>query len=205
MKKLLLLSLIIGVIPSVYADNSSLRPGAMYFGLQAGYGGTNWSRITVKDNLLKFNLPDKSEDTGPVVGFFTGINIGHHYGVELDYKRYKNSKICFANNIYKPQPFCMVSRTQNVSLLGKLRIAIGKRAEIYSVMGATYIMRRDTLTHKKAFGGVFGAGVNIGVAKHIVNGLEFDFATGKAGINEVPAKSYVPFLTSINYRVAFYT
>lgn len=180
----------------------------VYVGLMGGYGSTNWSKIHTSDDTLQTTLPSQAKDGGAVWGIFIGDNIGKNYGVELRYQRFANSKISFTQyNEYSPPPdfpaFTMTSKTESYSLLGKLRVPVTQNFELYAVMGGAYTERKDELANVYGLAGVFGAGSRIIFNNHISNALEFDFVTGNASINLEPAKSYLPFLTSLNYKFIY--
>jgi hypothetical protein len=179
-----------------------------YAGLLAGYGSTNWSKIKTDDPTLQNSLPSHADDSGLAWGAFIGDNINSHYGLELRYQHYANSKISFAKfNEYAPPPsfpaFTMSSSSYNIAFLGKLRVQPTPHVELYSLLGLSYTHRQDKLVTLDGLGGFFGAGTRFMVNKHFSLGPEFDFVTGNEKVTLSPAKTYLPFLTSINLKVQY--
>lgn len=181
----------------------------LYAGIMDGYGSTNWGKISSSDDTLQTSLPSDAQDSGNVWGFFIGDNIAKNYGVELRYQKFATSKISFAQfNEYSPgadgfPAFSMNSETDSYSLLGILRIPVNNIIELYSVIGGAYTQRRDQLANVSGIGGVFGGGARIIFNKQFSSSLEFDFVTGNAPVNLMPAENYLPFLTSLNYKLIY--
>ncbi|MBY0377228.1 MAG: hypothetical protein K2Q33_01525, partial [Gammaproteobacteria bacterium] len=165
-------------------------------------------KISSSNDTLQTSLPSDAQDSGNVWGFFIGDNIAKNYGVELRYQKFATSKISFTQyNEYSPAPdfpaFSINSETDSYSLLGILRIPVNNIIELYSVIGGAYTQRKDPLANVSGIGGVFGGGTRIIFNNHFSSSLEFDFVTGNAPINLRPAESYLPFLTSLNYKLIY--
>jgi hypothetical protein len=192
----------------VYSQAFMSAQHEIYIGVLGGYGSTNWSKIQTDDPTLQASLPSHAKDAGLTWGVFIGDNIGKHYGVELRYQKFANSAISFAKyNEYAPapdfNPFTMTSKTENYSLLGKLRVMAYPNVELYSILGASYTKRSDTLAKIGGLGGVFGGGTTFVINSHFSNALEFDFITGNASITLMPSTTYQPFLTSLSDKFIY--
>jgi hypothetical protein len=179
-----------------------------YAGLLTGYGSTNWSRIATSNDSLQATMPSSAKDDGLSWGLFLGDNINTHFGIELRYQRFANSKINFAQfNEYNPPDyaaFSINSKTEAYLLLAKLRIPISSSIELYSVFGGSITYRKDQLNSLNGFGGVFGGGTDFTLTKYWHDSLEFNFVTGNAPINLAPAEYYQPFLTAIVNKISFF-
>jgi hypothetical protein len=203
MRKIITLALCLNALPVLAAPQ-------FYSGLMLGYGSTNWNKLQTSlnpNNGLDFSLPTSTEDSGLVSGVFLGMDLNKYYGAEIRYQHFKDSTIKFeAPNAYHDDllPFSMVSKTQSVSFVGKLRIPATAKITLYSLLGGAFTMRQDELGNVSGFGGVFGFGTQYNLNAHWKSSLEFDFVTGNAKISEYPAKDYLPFLTSFNYKLSYY-
>ena len=180
-----------------------------YLGTLAGFGTTNWSKITTTDITLQNSLPSHAKDTGLTWGILIGDNINQHYGIEFRYQHYKNSAISFADyNEYAPPPyannaFTMISKSYNIALLGKLQAQPKSYLNIYSLIGLSYTHRSDRLANIGGLGGFFGAGFTFSICKQWALGPEFDFVTGNEKVTLYPSETYLPFLTSLSVKLIY--
>ncbi len=194
---------------SLLVTSASALGNTWYAGILGGYGSTNWSRISTENDSLQATMPSGAKDDGFTWGLIVGDNINTYFGAELRYQRFANSRVSFAQfNEYDPDsnfaPFDMNSRTEAYMFLGKLRIPVNQRLELYSIFGASITYRKDQLNSLHGLGGVFGGGADFAVTQHWHNGLEFDFVTGNAPINLAPAQYYQPFLVSLVDKIEYF-
>lgn len=186
-----------------------------YMGLLSGYGNTNWSRITTNNDFLTTSLPSGSNGEGITWGVFVGDDFNKHFGAELRYQHFDNSTVEFAefNNYSTPDAvtgiapaFSMISKTTSIQLLGRMRVTINaaKTLQAYTVLGASATHRSDVLRHATGLGGVFGAGMQYQMNQHFASSLEFNFVTGDASVDLKPALYYIPFLTTVVYKLSYY-
>lgn len=185
-----------------------------YAGVLAGYGNTNWTRISTSNDFLTTSLPDGSRDDGLSWGIFIGDDYSQHFGVELRFQQFADSSIHFArfNNYSTPgtdgiaPAFTMTSRTNSIQLLSRMRVSINKSdtLQAYSVLGASATHRSDILRKIAKLSGVFGAGMQYKMTQHFTSSAEFDFITGDAKVDLKPAADYLPFLTTVFYKLSYY-
>lgn len=180
----------------------------LYTGIIAGFGSTNWSRISTSDPDLQSTLPAQVKDNNTVIGTYLGIVLNSYLNIELRYEHYSSSTISFAQfNEYAPppfNPFSMKSDTNNWALLSKLKISIAKKWQLNPIFGAGYTTRNDILASQSSIAGIFGLGFSYQLFTHTMCSISFNYMTGKATINLTPAKSYVPFLTQVTYNLEYY-
>ena len=177
-----------------------------YTGILGGYGSTNWTRISTSDPALQASLPKSAQDSGFTGGIFVGDNINQNFGLEARYQHFADSTVSFGYTSYhsNDKPFTMTSKTSAIMLLAKFRLPLGARWEAYSIAGGTFTLRSDSIANVNGLGGVFGGGTDFAFNAHWHNSIEFDFATGNATINELPAKNYQPFLTALVDKVIYF-
>lgn len=210
--KIYCFSLALGLVAALTATNS--LASHYYAGVLTGYGNTNWSRITTNNDFLTVSLPSSSNGEGVTWGVFVGDDFSEHFGAELRFQHFADTRVDFAefNNYATPAAdgiapaFNMTSVTTSIQLLSRMRVAINhaKTLQAYSVLGASATHRSDVLRHGTGIGGVFGAGMQYQMSQHLASSLEFNFVTGSASVDLKPAQTYIPFLTSCVYKVSYY-
>lgn len=177
-----------------------------YFGVLVGYGNTNWSKIIASDITLQASLPISTDDGTAVYGVYFGKSVTSWLGFEARYQRFTETKVSFADqNLYDPpsfKKFHMYSDTSNFDFLSRFDLRVQKSLGFFTVIGASYTMRRDKISNLNGLGAVFGFGADY-IYDSFRQGIEFDFTTGKAKIDLNPAQGYLPFLTQFSYRVSY--
>lgn len=205
-------SLALGLVAALTATH--LLATNYYAGVLTGYGNTNWSKITTNNDFLTVSLPNSSNGEGLTWGVFVGDDFNEHFGAELRFQHFADTRVGFAqyNDYATPdvngvaQAFSMTSVTTSMQLLSRMRVAVNqaKTLQAYSVLGVSATHRSDTLRQGTGVGGVFGAGMQYQMTQHFASSLEFNFVTGDASVDLKPAVAYIPFLTSFIYKVSYY-
>lgn len=194
------------VILSLFLFNSTYA-AQFYLGVSGGYGSTNWQRTVDTDNdpSIQLSAPYKAQDSGAVYALLAGVNWHKYFGAQFIYARPSTAEVYFKTPNFYNNITLLRSKTYLYGLAGKLMVPLqDEPITLYSLLGAAYVYRKDTLAHKGKLGGLFGAGVDYTINQHFSAGFEFRFATGDAKVELATADTYVPFIDSYSITLKYY-
>lgn len=197
-----------------------------YMGASLGYGSTDWSELVNHDSnpsdasQVLNAAPESAEDKGRDYGFFVGYTFTPNYALELTYRRFQTSYIHFdtdysqyyTNNNVQIANFD--SSTYNYSLLNKFIWNVTDNFGLFSDFGPGYTHRYDILAGAsngtsngpQGLGqlvATFGAGANYEITPHFMATVEGDYSTGWGKSELYPVDNYVPFLYSVDFKLAY--
>lgn len=207
-------------LTAAYADHP------FYIGASLGYGSTDWSELVNQDPnpdnapLVLDASPDSAKDSGRDYGFFIGYTFTPNYALELSYRRFQTSYVHF-NILYSLYEYGdgtpiqdFYSSTYNYSLLNKFIWNVTNSFSLFSDLGPGYTHRSDILANASngiSYGpssiaqivATFGAGANYEITPHFMATVEGDYSTGWGKSELYPVDDYVPFLYSVDFKLAY--
>ncbi len=180
-----------------------------YLGGLLGWGCTTWDQLVATDIPVRFAAPIKTKDTGPVWGFYGGYEFIRHLAIQVGYARFPETKLNFDPdyNFYLPLTQ-MTSKTESYSILMKFIVPLGhgrisNRFSMYASAGVSFTHRKDALLNDSHAGPRFGAGFNYDINSRWTTELGFQYYAGYDTPIQDFARKYIPFLYSLEGRLAF--
>jgi len=184
-----------------------------YFGLQFGYGSTDWSQLVARYSdqaeytLLSLSAPIQAGDKGVTWGFVIGWEVQPHFAMEMNFERFPNTTVTFdPSSIYSINYAIvnMQSHTYAYDFLGKFMVQIAKTGiRGFASAGAALIHRHDALVNTGHIDPTFGVGLNYIFACRVMAEVGFQYYAGYGKAVLRPAINYIPFLYSIHLKVAY--
>ncbi|MDI1351337.1 MAG: outer membrane beta-barrel protein [bacterium] len=207
--------LLIQIAPLLcHAQNSTNNSivHSLYLGVQGGYGSTTWEGLVPNQknqNLaLSMSTPIETHEGGGVWGGIFGYELNQNFAIEGQYMHYPKANIFFDsgslfsfNNNDQTQ---LTTNTETLSLMAKLMVRISNsKVRAYSSAGITDIHRKDMLTDQWHVGPAFSVGLNYEISDHFMAEIGGNYAAGFGESQLSPAESYIPFLYSGTFRLAY--
>ena len=174
-----------------------------YVGVSLGYGNTNWQQMISQDEITSTSTPVSGSGSGVAAGIVVGYELSSHFAVEANYARFPTSDIKFdLPNVYGVDS--LTSRTNEYSIVAKFMVPVGTpKIKAFSEIGPAYVQRIDDMAKKGRIGGVFGVGVDYNFSPRWMTELGFQYYTGYGESELKPVYDYIPFLYTINLRLAY--
>lgn len=175
-----------------------------YGGVLLGYGNTNWDQMISQDASTSVSTPTTAGGSGVAEGLMLGYSINPHFSFEGDFTHFPNADLTFEPySVYAPLTET-TSKTNAYTIFGKFMLPIGEsKVSAFSEIGPAYVQRNDDLAEKGHFGGAFGVGADYYFTPHWMGELGFQYYTGFGDSTLKPAYDYIPFLYTVNLRLAY--
>lgn len=182
--------------------NTAFHPA--YVGIMLGYGNTNWDQMISQDLSSSKSTPISAGGSGVAEGLMAGYSLSRYFALEGDFTHYPEANLVFAaNSVYQPLTQTD-SKTNSYALFGKFMLPLGNSGfSPFSEIGPGYVQRNDDLAQKGHFGGAFGVGVDYNINSRWMTELGLQYYTGYGDSTLKPAYDYMPFLYTINLRIAY--
>jgi hypothetical protein len=197
---------------SVVSQADSEKRHPFYIGLMSGYGSTTWRQLVPPQSkanaAISLSTPSRVTEGGAIWGVFAGYELMPTFAVEAAYTRYATADIYFDElslfTFDHDGRTQFSTKTEVVSASGKLMLLIPKTPlKAFSSVGAAGIHRDDILTNHWRLSPTFGVGLDYSITEHIMAELGINY-TGGYGESELdPVNSYIPFLYSGFFRIAY--
>ncbi len=175
-----------------------------YIGGILGYGNTNWSQMVSQDGASSNATPISAGGSGVAGGVFAGYELNPYFAVEGNYMYFPSANIQFTpgNTTYGTDAF--TSHTNEYTVMAKFMLPLpNSKFRVFSEIGPAYVQRHDDLADKGHIGGGFGVGVDYLMSQHWFAEAGFQYYTGY-GVSELrPVYDYIPFLYTVNVRLAY--
>ncbi|NNM59092.1 MAG: outer membrane beta-barrel protein [Legionellales bacterium] len=187
-------------VPS--SDDNIFRPA--YIGVLLGYGNTNWDQMVSQDASTATSTPISAGGSGVAEGITLGYAFTRYFTLEGDYTHFPDATLEFSSySVYRPLTET-TSKTNAYGLFGKFMLPLdnGKWSP-FSEIGPGYVQRNDDLAQKGHFGGAFGVGIDYFMTSHWMTELSLQYYTGYGDSTLKPAYDYIPFLYTVNLRIAY--
>ncbi len=174
-----------------------------YVGVSLGYGNTNWQQMISQDEITSTSTPVTGKGSGVAAGIVAGYELSSHFAVEANYARFPTSHLTFElPNVYNIES--LTSRTNAYNIVAKFMVPVGSpKFKAFSEIGPAYVQRDDDMTNKGRIGGVFGVGVDYNINPRWLIELGFQYYTGYGESELKPVYDYIPFLYTLNMRLAY--
>lgn len=195
------------------ADEVLLFQRKIYLGVLGGYGSTTWDGLVPSkknaNGAMTMSTPIKVEEGGSVWGGMIGYELFSSFALEANYTRYADARVHF-------DPFSIFTfdydgkeefntRTEAFSLMGKVMFVIpDTRMRLYSSFGLANVHRSDMLLDQWRVSPSFGVGVNYHLNQHVMAELGGNYIAGFGESQLNPTNSYMPFLYSVTFRLAYF-
>lgn len=193
------------------ASNTPFRYPA-YIGVAGGYGSTTWQGLVPSasnQNLaLSISTPTWVDEGGFTWGMLAGYEFSPYFAIEASYAHYPDATIVFDStslfafeNDGKTE---LVTHTDTVSLMAKLMLIIPHtQIRAYSSAGAARVLRTDDVNRNWRISPTFGVGLNYEITAHLMGELGANYTAGYGESELNPANDYVPFLYSVQLKLAY--
>ncbi len=214
-----LFALAVQAEPTCKPHSEALQPLVDHrfsIGAVLGYGTTNWSMLSAYCqgdqtclSTMSASTPVGAEDDGFAWGVKIGYQIVENFAVEAVYRRFHDSAIQFGEwsfyDVLPPDiPTTVSSSVYAYSLMGKFFAPMfGSQFYAYAEAGPTVTHRKDLLTHGAHVNLSFGIGLGTVFWERLQAEIELFYSTGFDHSTLTPAKSYMPFLLSLGFQVAY--
>ena len=197
----LLISIALSMITNSALAESVDHP--FYFGVQGGYGNTDWARLVSQDDLSATATPSTATGDGFAYGLLTGYQITPRIALEADYLRFPDSDLTFVTpNIYGISS--MTSETEYYSVIAKLFLLTNSDFRIFGDMGWGYVRRSDDMVGSISNSGLtFGLGADYSISEHWLGIFSFEYTPGTGVAAEDASALYVPYLYSLTLGLAY--
>ncbi|MFN7096266.1 MAG: outer membrane beta-barrel protein [Gammaproteobacteria bacterium] len=175
-----------------------------YAGVLVGYGNTNWDQMVSQDASTATSTPTSAGGSGVAEGITLGYSISRYFSLEGDFTHFPKATLTFAPySVYRPLTET-TSQTNAYALFGKFMLPLGNsKFSPFSEIGPGYIQRDDDLAQKGHFSGSFGVGLDYYITPHWMAELGLQYYTGYGDSTLKPAYDYIPFLYTVNLRIAY--
>ncbi|MBY0545575.1 MAG: porin family protein [Gammaproteobacteria bacterium] len=175
-----------------------------YVGVFAGYGNTNWQQMVSQDASTATSTPTSAGGSGVAEGIMLGYSISRYFALEGDFTHFPSADLVFAPySVYRPLTET-TSKTNAYALLGKFMLSLDNgKFSPFSEIGPGYVQRNDDLAQKGHFGGSFGVGADYYITPHWMAEIGLQYYTGYGDSTLKPAYDYIPFLYTVNARIAY--
>lgn len=210
-KLLLLLNCLLCLSTSYAADNS-VSQYPFYAGITLGYGSTTWGGLVPPPNkqnmAMAISTPIYVNEGGFVGGLFAGYEIIPAFAIEASYLRYPNAKVTFDDTSLFTLDHVgeedLITHTEVLTFMGKIMLFIPCTSiRAYSSFGAAEIHRWDELRDHHKVTPTFGLGLNYNFTPHVMGQFGIDYVAGHGESELDPCSSYMPFLYSAFFQMAY--
>jgi len=186
----------------------------MYVGALAGYGSTTWQGLVPSSgnqNLaLSMSTPLQVSEGGAVWGFLAGYEISQYFALEANYTKYPDARVAFdpVTSLFSfdhAGQTEFITNTEMYSLMGKVMLVVpDTKVRVFSSAGVATVHREDMIVNDSLVSPTFGVGVNYPINEHFMAELAGTYTTGFGESQLNPADSYIPFLYSVSFRLAYH-
>ncbi|TAL64220.1 MAG: hypothetical protein EPN84_03750 [Legionella sp.] len=186
---------------------------SLYIGALGGYGSTTWEGMVPalqnQNSALSMSTPISADEGGGVWGFFTGYEFSDFFAVEVSYINYPNAVITFDTmslfSFDHNDQTSFSTDTETVNIMGKVMLQVPKtKFRIYSSAGVANVHREDMISNQWHPGPTFGVGINYKFNEHVMAEVNGNYTAGFGESQLNPADTYIPFLYTGNFRLAFF-
>ena len=183
-----------------------------YAGVHGGLGSTTWEGLIPpmekQNSAILISTPVRVREGGTVYGFFGGYDFTPHFGLELMYSQYPDARVDFSKFslfAFKHNKRTYFNTSTKVfGLLAKLMIDIPETPfRLYSGAGLAKVCREDELLDQSRQSPTFSLGLMYDMTKHLMLEITVNYTAG-FGVSELnPASTYIPFLYSGTFGLAY--
>jgi hypothetical protein len=179
-------------------------PHPAYVGVLLGYGNTNWQQMVSQDASSSESTPTTAGGSGVAAGITLGYSFTRYFSLEGDFTHFPDADLKFTPySVYRPLTET-TSKTNAYALFGKFMLPLGNsKFSPFSEIGPGYVQRDDDLAQKGHFSGSFGVGLDYYMTPHWMAELGLQYYTGYGDSTLKPAYDYIPFLYTVNLRIAY--
>lgn len=184
----------------------------LYLGANGGFGSTTWKGLVPttdhRNVALNISAPTNVQEGGGVWGGVLGFEFWPAFAIEANYLVYPRAEVFFAEDslfaFENDGTIQLSSDTETVSLMGKILLTLPRtKLRAYSSIGVGWIHRKDWLTDLWLVTPSFGAGFNYPIHSHWMTELAVNYMSGYGESELNPARSYIPFLYAVYFRLAY--
>ena len=202
------------------ADGDSTRSNAeqvfsshpIYGGGTIGYGSTTWRGLVPtesKQNVaISLSAPVRANEGGTVWGAFAGYEFTPYFALEANYLHYPSATLTFDETSLFTFDYddktTLQTNTEVAFIMGKFMLIVprtGVRA--YSSIGLANVHRDDFVNETWKVTPTFGAGLNYNLTPQFMGAIEFNYTAGYGEAEVNPVNSFVPFLYSLFFKLAY--
>jgi len=175
----------------------------VYFGVQGGYGNTDWARLVSQDDLSATATPSTATGDGFAYGLLTGYQLTPQIAFEANYLKFPDSDLTFITpNIYGISS--MTSETKYYSVIAKLFVLTNSDFRIFGDIGWGYVRRSDEMVGVISNSGLtVGLGADYSISEHWLGLFSFEDTPGTGVAAEDASALYVPYLYSLTLGLAY--
>lgn len=175
-----------------------------YAGILLGYGNTNWNQMVSQDASTATSTPTSAGGSGLADGIMLGYSLSQYFALEADFTHFPDADLVFSPySVYRPLTE-LTSKTNAYALFGKFMLPLDQgKFSAFSEIGPGYVQRNDDLAQKGHFSGSFGVGLDYNINSHWMTELGLQYYTGYGDSTLKPAYDYIPFLYTVNLRIAY--
>lgn len=194
------------------ATPSSFFKHPLYIGAGGGYGATTWSGLVpAEDNqnvALSLSTPIAVNEGGAIWGFFAGYEVTPHVALEAAYRHYPIAKITFDEEslftFEHDGRLFFNTQAETLSLMAKIMLFVPETPiRFFSSFGAAGLHRSDMLYDDWLPTPTFGLGFNCSFNERIMGEIAANYTAGNGESELNPAEDFVPFLYSVEFRIAY--
>jgi hypothetical protein len=184
----------------------------LYFGLATGVGSTTWFGLVPSNKnqnpAILLSTPIQVHEGGLVYGLFAGFEVTRHFAIEANYWHYPDAEVIFSpDSLFAfdhDDRTLFRSATSNVGLLAKLMMDIPNTPfRVFSGAGVAQIYRSDEITTQSRISPTFVLGLNFNLSCHWMGQLGVNYIAGYGESQLNPANTYIPFLYSGYFGLAY--
>ncbi len=183
-----------------------------YLGVMGGFGSTTWKGLVPavenQNEALSLSTPVSAREGGGVWGIFAGYEFNPCFALEANYQHYPDAEVNFDEfSLFafdNDGQTALKTKTDTLSLMAKMMVLIpDSSVRIFSAAGAARIWRKDMLIEDSRLAPAFSAGANVQLSDHFMGELAGYYTAGYGESDLNPANHYIPFLYSINLKLAY--
>ncbi len=209
-----------------YADDVDQYPNfPFYVGFGFGYGDTDWNSLIDHDHigLVEISAPSSAKTGGLNMQGFFGYHLSKYFSLEVRYEQYPDATVNFAHvevkdlvidgaslpfNIPVENPYNLYSfktSTDQIAMVGKAFVTVSEayHISVFADFGLSYEHRSDILTDMGMYMPTFGGGIMYRFAPRFLTSLDYEYTVGEGKSVMDPARYFMPFLYSINLKIAY--
>lgn len=183
-----------------------------YAGGMAGYGSTTWYGLvpskSEQNAAMSLSTPIETREGGGAFGVFAGYEFNPSFALETNYIRYPGSHIGFDEiSVFAFEHDGLryfISKTETLNIIAKLMVNFPyTNVRIYSGIGLGGVHRQDMLLHRWHTGPSFSVGATWPLTPRIRIDLDGNYTAGVGEARLSPADTFIPFLYSGGFRLAW--
>ena len=176
-------------------NTSNMPPLRVAIGV--GKGNTDWQYLTSNDDTLALSVPNSAKDRGTAYRIESEFQFTPHVAAGINMQQFADSTIHFPyGNMYHHgtmDAFDLKSATRTYGTFIEFTLPMSSRTFAFSLLGAQTTHRHDQIANKWHAGGLFGGGMGYTITHRLDSTIGFDYTTGFAKTEAMPAHDYVPF------------